>query len=75
MSLVEDENNDDPCAYCPLCKYKESKSMGCLGGLYHLYKKMFNDTKIKERCSLSHCQPKVGMEIKDKKEFRKENEK
>ena len=36
---------------------------------------MFNDTKIRERCSLSYCQPKVEMEIKDKKELRKENEK
>lgn len=39
VSLVGDENSEDPCPYCPLCEYEESKSMGCLGGLYHLYKK------------------------------------
>ena len=45
VSLVEDENNDEPCAYCPLCEYEESKSMGCLGGLYHLYKKCLTISK------------------------------
>ena len=47
MSLVEDENNDDPCAYCPLCEYEESK-IGCLGGLHHLYGKYLTIPKLRK---------------------------
>lgn len=46
VSLVEGENNETPCAYCPLCECEED--VGCLGGLYHLYGKYLSIPKSRK---------------------------